>query len=48
MVQEPQDFHEFMPNEVWKWKILEEKIKIIQKELSTYKVELRGFSMEDM
>ena len=27
MVQEPQDFHEFMPNEVWKWKILEEKIE---------------------
>ncbi|MEN6445861.1 MAG: ATP phosphoribosyltransferase regulatory subunit [Candidatus Cloacimonas sp.] len=26
MVQEPQSFHEFMPNKVWKWKILEEKI----------------------
>jgi hypothetical protein len=29
-------------------KILEEKIKTIKKELSIYKVELKGFSMEDM
>lgn len=28
--------------------ILEEKVKTIHKELSTYKVELKGFSMEDM
>ena len=27
MVQEPQDFHEFMPNEVSKWKILEDKME---------------------
>jgi len=27
MVQEPQSFHEFMPDKVWKWKILEEKIE---------------------
>lgn len=28
--------------------LLEEKVKTIHKELSTYKVELKGFSMEDM
>ena len=27
MVQEPQSFHEFMPDKVWKWKILEEKVE---------------------
>lgn len=27
MVQEPQRFHEFMPDKVWKWKILEEKLE---------------------
>jgi len=26
MAQEPKRFHEFMPDEVWKWKILEEKM----------------------
>ena len=26
MVQEPQSFHEFMPDKVWKWKKLEEKL----------------------
>jgi len=28
--------------------ILEEKVKTIEKELSTYRVALKGFSMEDM
>lgn len=29
MVQEPQRFHEFMPDKVWKWKILEHKIESV-------------------